>query len=61
MALFRVDFSGRGELGERQQKVSQSNVSRVVLTSSLAGPGLRIGNPSKPKTHHLCPDAFKAD
>lgn len=24
MALFRVDYSGRGELSERQQKVSNS-------------------------------------
>lgn len=38
MALFRVDFSGRGELSERQQKVDIPEVfsKSVVLTSLLA-------------------------
>jgi hypothetical protein len=38
MALFRVDFSGRGELSERQQKVTYLRIfsRRAVLTSPLA-------------------------
>lgn len=35
MALFRVDFSGRGELSERQQKVSGS-MFRLFLLYLLA-------------------------
>jgi hypothetical protein len=38
MALFRVDFSGRGELSERQQKVMDSKTfpRHTLLTSTLA-------------------------
>ena len=38
MALFRVDFSGRGELSERQQKVMHLGFfyQRALFTSSLA-------------------------
>ena len=38
MALFRVDFSGRGELSERQQKVIHLRffTRRIVFTSLLA-------------------------
>ena len=38
MALFRVDFSGRGELSERQQKVIYLSFfsQRAVLTRFLA-------------------------
>ena len=47
MALFRVDFSGRGELSERQQKLAQMlsklsklseefNVRPFLLSSTLA-------------------------
>jgi hypothetical protein len=39
MALFRVDFSGRGELSERQQKVMDTGVffcSLFTSTSQLA-------------------------
>jgi meiotic recombination protein DMC1 len=31
MALFRVDYSGRGELSERQQKVRNFNISMVTV------------------------------
>lgn len=33
MALFRVDFSGRGELADRQQKLAQilSRLQKVII------------------------------
>lgn len=37
MALFRVDFSGRGELAERQQKLAQM-LSRLQKISEGQGP-----------------------
>jgi hypothetical protein len=33
MALFRVDYSGRGELSERQQKVRPITMSNVFILS----------------------------
>lgn len=33
MALFRVDFSGRGELSERQQKVSDYLHARTCIVT----------------------------
>jgi len=33
MALFRVDYSGRGELSERQQKVSMDTQTPVSITN----------------------------
>jgi meiotic recombination protein DMC1 len=38
MALFRVDFSGRGELAERQQKLAQflSRVSKIAEEYNVA-------------------------
>lgn len=38
MALFRADYSGRGELSERQQKVRQYNASilRAILLTSIS-------------------------
>lgn len=36
MALFRVDFSGRGELADRQQKLAQV-LSRLQKVNSLFG------------------------
>lgn len=33
MALFRVDFSGRGELSERQQKVSDHLYARTCIVT----------------------------
>lgn len=35
MALFRVDYSGRGELSERQQKVSYLLPLRGSMNSSV--------------------------
>lgn len=40
MALFRVDFSGRGELADRQQKLAQmlsrlQKISEGILYSSI--------------------------
>lgn len=38
MALFRVDFSGRGELSERQQKLAQflSRVQKIADEYNVA-------------------------
>ena len=38
MALFRVDFSGRGELSERQQKLAQflSRVQKIAEEYNVA-------------------------
>ena len=33
MALFRVDFSGRGELSERQQKVRYHRINVDILSN----------------------------
>lgn len=35
MALFRVDFSGRGELSERQQKVGVCTVYMILKQEYL--------------------------
>jgi meiotic recombination protein DMC1 len=35
MALFRTDFSGRGELSERQQKVHSSALSGIPRLTAL--------------------------
>lgn len=48
MALFRVDFSGRGELADRQQKLAQmlsrlqkiSEGRLIESNNDTAGPGL---------------------
>ncbi|THH19036.1 hypothetical protein EW146_g2047 [Bondarzewia mesenterica] len=54
MALFRVDFSGRGELSERQQKLAQAD--RLVLQST-ADPGATMtfvaGGALKPIGGHI--------
>lgn len=42
MALFRVDFSGRGELAERQQKLAQM-LSRLQKISEGMGNNARFG------------------
>ncbi len=50
LALFRVEFSGRGELSERQQKLGQHlshliriaeefNIAVVVINQCMADPG----------------------
>ncbi|XP_018428596.1 PREDICTED: meiotic recombination protein DMC1/LIM15 homolog [Nanorana parkeri] len=56
MALFRVDFSGRGELAERQQKLAQMlsrlqkiseeyNVAVFITNQMTADPGATMTNP----------------
>lgn len=42
MALFRVDFSGRGELAERQQKLAQM-LSRLQKISEGKGGIVKFG------------------
>jgi len=53
MALFRVDFTGRGELSERQQKLAQFlnrlnklaeqfNVAVFLTNQVMADPGMAV-------------------
>ncbi|KAL8221915.1 UNVERIFIED_CONTAM: Meiotic recombination protein dmc1 [Gekko kuhli] len=67
MALFRVDFSGRGELAERQQKLAQMlsrlqkiseeyNVAVFVTNQMTADPGATMTfqvDPKKPIGGHI--------
>ncbi|XP_003748400.1 meiotic recombination protein DMC1/LIM15 homolog [Galendromus occidentalis] len=67
MALFRVDFSGRGELAERQQKLAQLlsrlqkiseeyNVAVVITNQMTADPGATMSfqaDPKKPIGGHV--------
>ncbi|XP_027897927.1 meiotic recombination protein DMC1/LIM15 homolog isoform X2 [Xiphophorus couchianus] len=67
MALFRVDFSGRGELAERQQKLAQMlsrlqkiseeyNVGVFVTNQMTADPGAGMtfqADPKKPIGGHI--------
>ncbi|XP_028990857.1 meiotic recombination protein DMC1/LIM15 homolog isoform X2 [Betta splendens] len=67
MALFRVDFSGRGELAERQQKLAQMlsrlqkiseeyNVSVFITNQMTADPGAGMtfqADPKKPIGGHI--------
>uniref|UniRef100_A0A4W3I1M8 Meiotic recombination protein n=1 Tax=Callorhinchus milii TaxID=7868 RepID=A0A4W3I1M8_CALMI len=67
MALFRVDFSGRGELAERQQKLAQMlsrlqkiseeyNVAVFVSNQMTADPGAAMSfqaDPKKPIGGHI--------
>ncbi|XP_065437084.1 meiotic recombination protein DMC1/LIM15 homolog isoform X1 [Chrysemys picta bellii] len=67
MALFRVDFSGRGELAERQQKLAQMlsrlqkiseeyNVAVFVSNQMTADPGATMtfqADPKKPIGGHI--------
>uniref|UniRef100_A0A671UTN9 Meiotic recombination protein n=1 Tax=Sparus aurata TaxID=8175 RepID=A0A671UTN9_SPAAU len=67
MALFRVDFSGRGELAERQQKLAQMlsrlqkiseeyNVAVFVTNQMTADPGAGMtfqADPKKPIGGHI--------
>lgn len=63
MALFRVDFSGRGELAERQQKLAQMlsrlqkiseeyNVAVFVTNQMTADPGATMTFQADPKKTH---------
>ncbi|XP_035468636.2 meiotic recombination protein DMC1/LIM15 homolog isoform X2 [Scophthalmus maximus] len=67
MALFRVDFSGRGELAERQQKLAQMlsrlqkiseeyNVAVFITNQMTADPGAGMtfqADPKKPIGGHI--------
>ncbi|WOL03139.1 meiotic recombination protein [Canna indica] len=66
IALFRVDFSGRGELAERQQKLAQMlsrlikiaeefNVAVYITNQVIADPGggMFISDPKKPAGGHV--------
>ncbi|KAF5368646.1 hypothetical protein D9758_002304 [Tetrapyrgos nigripes] len=53
MALFRVDFSGRGELGERQQKLAQM-LSKLTKLSEEYNADCRA--PDEPSTIPLAAD-----
>ncbi|XP_075689685.1 meiotic recombination protein DMC1/LIM15 homolog isoform X3 [Rhinoderma darwinii] len=67
MALFRVDFSGRGELAERQQKLAQMlsrlqkiseeyNVAVFITNQMTADPGATMtfqADPKKPIGGHI--------
>lgn len=67
MALFRVDFSGRGELSERQQKLGKMlsklmktceefNVACVISNQVMADPGgaaMFVADPKKPVGGHV--------
>jgi len=67
MALFRVDFSGRGELSERQQKLGQFlsrlqkiseeyNISVFITNQMTADPGAGMtfqADPKKPIGGHI--------
>eukprot|EP00850_Spirogloea_muscicola_P010868 SM000065S20217 [mRNA] locus=s65:329172:331881:- [translate_table: standard] len=65
-ALFRVDFSGRGELAERQQKLAQMlsrlikiaeefNVAVFITNQVIADPGggTFVADPKKPAGGHV--------
>ena len=67
ISLFRTDFSGRGELGERQQKLNQMlarlariseeyNVAVFITNQMMADPGAAISfvpDPKKPIGGHV--------
>lgn len=67
MALFRVDFSGRGELSERQQKLGkflstliklaeQFNIAVVMTNQVQSDPGagaVFVNDPKKPLGGHV--------
>ncbi|KAL8429164.1 hypothetical protein Efla_006300 [Eimeria flavescens] len=67
MALFRVDFSGRGELADRQQKLNkmlssmmkmseQYNIAVVLTNQVMSDPGgglTFVANPTKPVGGHV--------
>ncbi|GBG71468.1 hypothetical protein CBR_g8885 [Chara braunii] len=64
-ALFRVDFTGRGELAERQQKLAgmlskltkiaeEFNVAVYITNQVIADPGgMCMGDPKKPAGGHV--------
>jgi meiotic recombination protein DMC1 len=72
MALFRVDYSGRGELSERQQKLNQMlkrlsglseefNIAVFVTNQVQSDPGASMmfaGNDKKPVGGHILAHAY---
>jgi meiotic recombination protein DMC1 len=72
MALFRVDYSGRGELSERQQKLNQMlkrlsglseefNVAIFLTNQVQSDPGASMmfaGNDKKPVGGHILAHAY---
>jgi Rad51 len=61
MALFRVDFSGRGELSERQQKVMYSSFFSAHRTHFIAaGSGAIISRMCPCNYHQAAADALQA-
>lgn len=67
ISLFRTDFSGRGELGERQQRLNQMlakltrigeeyNVAIFITNQMMADPGATmtfVADPKKPVGGHV--------
>lgn len=67
ISLFRTDFSGRGELGERQQKLNQFlarlmriaeeyNIAVLITNQMMADPGANmtfVADPKKPIGGHV--------
>lgn len=67
ISLFRTDFSGRGELGERQQKLNQFlarlmrmaeefNIAILITNQMMADPGATmsfVADPKKPIGGHV--------
>ncbi|XP_058477312.1 meiotic recombination protein DMC1/LIM15 homolog isoform X3 [Solea solea] len=54
MALFRVDFSGRGELAERQQKLAQMLSRLQKISEADPGAGMTFqADPKKPIGGHI--------
>lgn len=72
MALFRVDYSGRGELSERQQKLNQMlkrlsglseefNIAIFLTNQVQSDPGASMmfaGNDKKPVGGHILAHAY---
>lgn len=52
MALFRVDFSGRGELSERQQKLAQM-LSKLTKLSEEYNIAVLLTNQVQCNKHHV--------
>jgi meiotic recombination protein DMC1 len=53
MALFRVDYSGRGELSERQQKLNQM-LKRLAGLSEEFNVAVFLTNQVYPSLHLYC-------
>ncbi len=69
-AHFRAEFSGRGELADRQQKLNkylhnlmrmaeQHNIAVYVTNQVMANPGMMFGDPTTPVGGHIVAHAAK--